>query len=101
AAAVGRRHSQTVALGGRVLRGQRTVHHHAGRPGAVGHVHLPPTTDLGRDTGGGFVAARDVGRAASRGPGAAWSERRVHARREQKPTVAYLFARRIRRTDPA
>ena len=75
-------HGPAVAFGGGVLRRQRADHHAARRPGAVGHVHLPPTTDLGRVTGGGVVAAGDVGCAAGDRPGAARSGRRLPARRE-------------------
>ena len=94
-AEVGRCHGQAVAFRVRLLRGQRAIHHAARWPGAIGHVHLPPTADLGRVTGGRVVAAGDVGRAAGGRAGAARFDRRVHAGREQKPTVAYLFARRL------
>ena len=100
-AEVGGRQGQAMAFGGCVLRRERAVHHAPGWPGAVGHVHLPPTTDLGCVTCGGVVAAGDVWRTAGGRAGAARLGRCVHAGREQKPTVAYLFARRVPRADRA
>ena len=97
AAEVGRGASQAMAFGGGVLRRQCAVHHDARRPGVVGHVHLPPATDLGRVAGGGIVAAGDVGRTAGGGPCVAWSRRCVPAGREQEPVVADLHTRRLRR----
>ena len=64
-------HVQAVAFGGGVLRRQCAVHHDARRPGVVGHLHLPPATDLGRVAGGGVVAVGDVGCTAGGGPGVA------------------------------
>ena len=96
-AALGRGGGPPVALRGGVLCGQRAEHDDAGRPGALGHLRVPPATQLGRLAGGGLLAAGDVGRASGGGPGPAGPRGRIPVGRQEQSVLAAVHPGRLRR----